>query len=90
MKFSNISLEKAAVAAVEELRRDGGIGGVIAIDNEGNGAYTPSIVQPCRTKVADFSHHAVSMPLNCPGMYRGVIRDDGIPKTAIFNDDIVA
>jgi hypothetical protein len=31
----------------------------------------------------------VSMPLNCPGMYRGVIREDGIPKTAIFSDEEV-
>ncbi|KII92172.1 hypothetical protein PLICRDRAFT_50599 [Plicaturopsis crispa FD-325 SS-3] len=29
-----------------------------------------------------------AMPLNCSGMYRGVIRPDGIPKTAIFADDI--
>ncbi|KAF8160981.1 asparaginase [Crassisporium funariophilum] len=32
----------------------------------------------------------VTMPLNCPGMYRGVIREDGIPKTAIFDDEEVA
>ncbi|KAG2024075.1 L-asparaginase [Coprinopsis cinerea AmutBmut pab1-1] len=29
----------------------------------------------------------VSMSLNCTGMYRGVIRDDGVPKVAIFDDD---
>ncbi|THH12500.1 hypothetical protein EW146_g7637 [Bondarzewia mesenterica] len=29
----------------------------------------------------------VAMPLNCPGMYRGIIRPDGVPKTAIFDDD---
>ncbi|KAI0049879.1 N-terminal nucleophile aminohydrolase [Auriscalpium vulgare] len=29
----------------------------------------------------------VAMPLNCTGMYRGVIRADGVPKTAIFADD---
>jgi beta-aspartyl-peptidase (threonine type) len=27
------------------------------------------------------------MALNCPGMYRGVIYKDGVPKTAIFADD---
>lgn len=27
------------------------------------------------------------MPLNCSGMYRGVIRADGVAKTAIFDDD---
>ncbi len=30
------------------------------------------------------------MPLNCPGMYRGVIREDGAPLVAIFNDDVLA
>lgn len=29
----------------------------------------------------------VAMPLNCPGMYRGVVRADGNPKVAIFRDD---
>lgn len=29
----------------------------------------------------------VSMPLNSTGMYRGVIREDGQAKTAIFDDD---
>jgi beta-aspartyl-peptidase (threonine type) len=32
----------------------------------------------------------VSMPLNCEGMYRGVIREDGRAKTAIFHDEEVA
>jgi hypothetical protein len=30
---------------------------------------------------------SVSMPLNCSGMYRGVIRPDGVAKTAIFAED---
>jgi hypothetical protein len=25
--------------------------------------------------------------LNCSGMYRGIIRADGVPLTAIFRDD---
>ena len=36
------------------------------------------------------THHAyeiVAMPMNCSGMYRGVVREDGVPKTAIFDDD---
>jgi len=65
MRYLNESVGKAAKHCVEELRRDGGIGGVIALDNKGN----------------------VAMPLNCSGMYRGVIREDGTPKTAIFDDD---
>jgi len=58
-------LQKAAETAIQDLFRDGGMGGVIALDGKGN----------------------VAMPLNCPGMYRGVIRADGVPMTAIFADD---
>lgn len=29
----------------------------------------------------------VALPLNCSGMYRGVVGPDGVPKTAIFDDD---
>jgi len=29
----------------------------------------------------------VAMAMNCPGMYRGLIREDGRGKTAIFDDD---
>jgi len=65
MKYRHESVQDAAVHCVEELRRDGGDGGVIAVDNAGN----------------------VAMPLNCPGMYRGVIKEDGIAKTAIFADE---
>ncbi|KAF9451273.1 asparaginase [Macrolepiota fuliginosa MF-IS2] len=32
----------------------------------------------------------VAMPMNSPGMYRGVIRNDGVPLTAIFFDEEVA
>ncbi|KAI9068324.1 asparaginase [Trametes sanguinea] len=65
MKYLHEPLAVAAKACVEDLRRDGGIGGVIALDNAGN----------------------VAMPLNCSGMYRGVVFEDGVPKTAIFDDD---
>ncbi len=40
--------------------------------------------------LTDLFYLTVSMPLNCPGMYRGVIREDGVPKTAIFNDEEVS
>jgi len=65
MKYLNESVAQASEYCVEELRRDGGVGGVIVLDNQGN----------------------VAMPLNCSGMYRGIVRDDGVPKTAIFDDD---
>ena len=32
----------------------------------------------------------VALPLNSSGMYRGVIKSDGIPLTAIFDDDELA
>ncbi|KAJ7078923.1 asparaginase [Mycena belliarum] len=68
VKFLGESLQKATEYAVEELRQNGGIGGVIALDSAGN----------------------VAMSLNCPGMYRGSIREDGVPLTAIFDDDVLA
>ncbi|KIJ49518.1 hypothetical protein M422DRAFT_246599 [Sphaerobolus stellatus SS14] len=67
MNFRHESLKKAGKYVVEELRRDGGVGGLISLDNKGN----------------------VSMPLNSTGMYRGVIREDGLPLTAIFDDDVL-
>lgn len=33
---------------------------------------------------------AVATPLNCPGMYRGLVREDGVQRTAIFDDDILS
>ncbi|KZT19701.1 asparaginase [Neolentinus lepideus HHB14362 ss-1] len=65
MKFLNEPLAKASKVAIEDLRHDGGVGGVICVDRQGN----------------------VAMPLNCSGMYRGVVREDGVTKTAIFDDD---
>ncbi|KAF8647072.1 hypothetical protein AX16_006907 [Volvariella volvacea WC 439] len=67
VRWANESLHDAAISAVEDLGREGGEGGVIALDTDGN----------------------VVMPMNSPGMYRGVIRPDGIPHTAIFNDDVL-
>ncbi|ETW80461.1 threonine protease T2 [Heterobasidion irregulare TC 32-1] len=65
MQYLHEPLSKAAQYAVDDLRRVGGDGGLIAVDSEGH----------------------VAMPLNCPGMYRGLIGVDGIPKTAIFSDE---
>jgi hypothetical protein len=30
---------------------------------------------------------AVALSMNCSGMYRGVIRPNGVPLTAIFSDE---
>ncbi|KAN0114089.1 asparaginase [Russula decolorans] len=65
MQYLNEPVNKAARLVVEALQRDEGVGGVIALDNQGN----------------------VSTPLNCPGMYRGLVREDGALKTAIFDDE---
>ncbi len=43
VRYEKVSLQKAARDAVEDLRKDGGVGGVIALDNHGNGEqYTNS------------------------------------------------
>ncbi len=65
MKFNHESVGKAADFVVKDLADNDGLGGVIALDNEGNFALS----------------------LNSTGMYRGVIRHDGRPLTAIFDDD---
>ena len=88
MKFRNESVTQAAQAAVEDLARDKGIGGVIALDDQGRGVFLVSLAfryRPvCRLRAT------VAMPLNCPGMYRGMVRGDGKPIVAIFRDDILA
>jgi len=68
VRFKGESIRVASEACVEDLRRDGGLGGVIVLDERGN----------------------YSMPLNCEGMYRGVIKEDGDAKVAIFRDDVLA
>ncbi|TFK23734.1 N-terminal nucleophile aminohydrolase [Coprinopsis marcescibilis] len=65
MKLANETVEQASKWATEDLREVGGLGGVIALDNEGN----------------------VAMTLNTNGMFRGVVRSDGVPRVAIFEDD---
>ncbi|KAI9445654.1 asparaginase [Russula earlei] len=67
MQYLNEPVQKAARSVVEALLREGGVGGVIALDNHGN----------------------VATPLNCPGMYRGLVREDGVLKTAIFEDEVL-
>lgn len=37
IRYLNESVEEASEHCVEELRRDGGIGGVIALDSRGHG-----------------------------------------------------
>jgi beta-aspartyl-peptidase (threonine type) len=82
MQFLHEPVGAAAAHVVRDLYKAGGLGGMICVDAEGNG---PS-VRPLIPMHA-LTGGAVAMPLNCSGMYRGVIRPDGTPKTAIFDDD---
>ena len=76
----------ASASAVNDLARDGGIGGVIALDDKGNGEFF--FCGLCCKLSLNIST-SVAMPLNCPGMYRGIIGEDGVSKTAIFDDDVL-
>ncbi|KAJ4468212.1 asparaginase [Lentinula aciculospora] len=67
VQFLGEPITTAAKVAVETLRQDGGVGGVIVLDVDGN----------------------VATPLNCEGMYRGLIREDGVMKTAVFDDEVL-
>ncbi|PVG03159.1 L-asparaginase [Serendipita vermifera] len=67
MKLLGESMKRAANNVVADLQRDGGIGGVVAVDTKGN----------------------VAFGINCSGMYRGYIKKDGKPLTAIFKDDVL-
>ncbi|KAF8604204.1 N-terminal nucleophile aminohydrolase [Ceratobasidium sp. AG-I] len=67
MQYQHESLKHAAAHVVEDLKQAGGMGGVIALDNEGN----------------------IAMPLNSTGMFRGFIDSKGLPKVAVFDDDIL-
>jgi len=76
------SLQKSADAVVNRLEEDGGLGGVIALDQKGNGQYRIILILVLTALTAAFA-------INCRGMYRGIIREDGIPLTAIFKDDVL-
>lgn len=88
MQYFHESIEDATAWAVKELEKQGGIGGIIALDNQGNGKTAYFHQNENILLTSSFS--PVAMPLNCTGMYRGVVRSDGIPKTAIFNDDVLS
>ena len=54
MKYLHESVSTAARACVEELRRDGGMGGVIALDNAGNGWFRSFIANESRLNCVCF------------------------------------
>lgn len=86
MKLLGENVDTAASHVVEELGCNKGEGGVIALDNEGNCELIMRLSIEARdlTKVL-----IVSLSLNSSGMYRGVIKADGSPKVAIFDDEEV-
>ena len=86
MKFLNESVSDAVEHVVfKDLEAHGGLEGAIALDNRGNGEFSIASLQ---VKVID-KCGVVALELNSSGMYRGVIRKDGVPMTAIFNDDVL-
>ncbi len=85
VKFLGEPLEESAEKAVEALSCDGALGGVIALDSSGHGMLPFSAVPSAKVY-----SYVVVMSLNSPGMYRGVITQDGIAKTAIFSDDVLS
>jgi beta-aspartyl-peptidase (threonine type) len=87
MQLAGESVEDASERVVRDLFTAGGIGGVIVLDNRGNGeCIIPLSIRILRIVTIVF---VVAMPLNCSGMYRGVVRADGRPKVAIFDDDVL-
>lgn len=84
MKLSHKSLQSASESVVQELGRLGGSGGLIAVDDQGNcgsfGFFTFILI----------TENTDTMPLNSAGMFRGVIGEDGVALTAIFDDDVLA
>lgn len=85
MQYLREPLAVAAKKAVDDLYADGGLGGVIALDHEGNGMWLLLL-----SLIPDQFFCPVALPLNCSGMYRGVIREDGVAKVAIFSDEEIA
>ena len=82
MKFLGESVEKASTHVVKDLGLNEGVGGLIVLDSEGN-----CKLQTYSHKNNNLTLSVVALPLNCGGMYRGAIKEDGCPKVAIFSDD---
>jgi L-asparaginase / beta-aspartyl-peptidase len=64
LRLAGDGLETAAAAVVDLLRQQGGLGGLVAVDKDGN----------------------LALPFNCGGMYRGWVREDGVIRTAIYDE----
>lgn len=86
MKYSHKSLRSASETAVKELGHQGGSGGLIAVDNRGNCKSGDRMPTPIAALMTTLD----AMPLNSGGMFRGVIKSDGLPLTAIFDDEILS
>jgi L-asparaginase / beta-aspartyl-peptidase len=87
MKFKHKKLSSVADWVIEDLRKHDGSGGLIALDGRGNGGCL-HLLHFTIWKLLELGR-AVALPLNSSGMFRGVIRADGQPKTAIFDDDVL-
>lgn len=60
MQFGHESMDKAAKACVSELKEAGGLGGVIALDNKGNGEQSPNVMLPIFEQLG-CSHDAIEL-----------------------------
>jgi len=69
VKYLHEPLESAAKHAVEDLRQNGGTGGVIALDNLGNGAWDCSLPSLVPLPVLR-SRHAVELERDVPRSYK--------------------
>lgn len=88
MKHLREDVKKASDTVVKELAKNQGLGGVIALDNRGNGESDGS--SGSLSICVLIQKYPVALSLNSSGMYRGVIRVDGAPKVAIFDDEDLA
>jgi beta-aspartyl-peptidase (threonine type) len=66
MQYKGQNLKDAATGVIEDLKQAGGMGGVIALDNKGNGELLNFQSLSCTQR-----NPKVAMPLNSTGMYRG-------------------
>ena len=85
MQFLGEDVEKASGAIVQLLEENEGLGGVIALDSDGNCMFLT------RLAISPFSLLDIdALPMNSTGMYRGVITAEEIPRVAIFSDEELA
>lgn len=64
MKFLHEPLAKAGKQVVEELRRNGGFGGLISLDERGHGVYQYPASDDCIAHLLSLSLHTIEQHRN--------------------------